>query len=167
MDHEFLSYLKQILSWICLISRNVTTDVIMVSRGYWSKNTFHLHLKDAVYWHGSNWTKLIKGVIVACLDQTIPKGPLLSTVFAITQQMAEACRPFHIGQGLIYFSGFTALVPIKLCKDGSILWDVEEKWSDTFSISEIKCMKTRWYQRKSWFQTLDLKMLQSAPVLIK
>lgn len=81
--------------------------------------------------------------------------------------MEVVCMPFQIDQGLIYYGGFTALVPIELRKDGSILWDIERKWNDMLQISEIKCMKKRWYQRRSWFQTLDLKLLQSAPALIR
>lgn len=111
---------------------------------------------------------MFRHALVACLDQTIPNAPLLSTVFATAHQVLGcSCWPFKVDQGLIYYDGMTALVRIKLRKDGSILWELASKLNYALLIPEIKCMKKRWYQRQSWFQTLDLEMLQLAPALIR
>lgn len=63
--------------------------------------------------------------------------------------------------------GATALVPVKLQSDGSILWHIEMSWNSLLRVSNIQCMERRWYQRPSLYQTLDLEFPQSAPALIR
>lgn len=53
MDPEFLSYLRQTLSWICLTNRNEITSHITLSTGRWIIDTFCLDLTDVAYWYGS------------------------------------------------------------------------------------------------------------------
>lgn len=167
MDPKFLSTLKLTLSWICLLKRNKIKSHIALSTGLWFGDTFRLHLMDVVDWSGSSWTKTLGHAMVAGLDDIVPKAPLLSTAFPIAHQLAGVHAPIHVDEGLIYHGGLTALVPIELRKDGSILWHFEMRWNSLLKISDIKCMKGRWYQRRAWFQTEDLELLQSAPALIR
>lgn len=167
MDTEFLSTLKLTLSWICLLKRNLIRHHIALSKGYWFGETFHLDVMEVVDWSGRSWTKTLGHAIVVCLDHIVPQAPLLSAAFLIAYQLAGVHAPIHVDEGLIYHGGMTALVPIELRKDGSILWHFESRLNDLLKVSEIKCIKRHWYQRRSWFQTEDPELLQSAPALIR
>lgn len=169
-DPEFLSTLRQTLAWICLISRddgeNNKGQIILLSTGSWEVtdtfSSFHLHAVEVADWHGSGWTKGIKHAVVVCLDPMIPKTPLLRTVFPMACQLAAVRTPMHVERGLIFHGVFTALIPLELCQHGNILWEVEMKDDDFLLLSEIQCLQTN-----SWFQTLDLGLLSSAPTLIR
>lgn len=161
---DFLSTLTSTLSWICLVTRNEIENHIALCTGYWLGDTFHLCPMEITGWSCS-WTKTFNHAVVACLDHTVPENPLLLASFPIAHQLAAVHKPIQVDQGLIYHGGFTALVPIKMRSDGSVLWKF--KISDSLlMVHNIKCMKKRWYQRRSWYQTLDLDALQSAPALI-
>lgn len=122
---------------------------------------------EVVDWSGRSWTKTLGHAIVVCLDHIVPQAPLLSAAFLIAYQLAGVHAPIHVDGGLIYHGGMTALVPIEVRKDGSILWHFESRLNDLLKVSEIKCIKRHWYQRRSWFQTEDPELLQSAPALIR
>ena len=173
-DPEFLSTLRQTLAWICLMCRddgeNNKGEIILLSTGSWkvadtspSSSSFHLHAVEVADWHGSGWTKGIKHAVVVCLESMVPKTPLLRTVFPLAHQLAAVCTPLHVERGLIFHGGFTALIPLELCQHGSILWEVVMKDDDLLQLSEIQ----KSLQTHSWFQTLDLSLLSSAPAIVR
>lgn len=170
-DPAFLSTLRQTLAWICLSSRddgeNHKGQNIFLSTGSWVTDTsFHLHAVKVPDWHGSGWTKAFKRAVVVCPDYDpmvpVPKTPLLRTVFLWARLLAAVCTPMHVENGLIFHGGFTALIPLEMCRHGSILWEVLMKDDDVLQLSEIKSLQTH-----SWFQTLDLGLLVSRPTLIR
>lgn len=164
-DPDFLSTLNSTLSWICLVTRNKIENHIALSTGYWLGDTFHLCPMEITEWSCS-WTKTFNQAVVACLDHTVPEDPFLLTSFPTAHQLAAVHKPLQVDQGLIYHGGITALVPIEMRSDGSILWKFEESGDSLLMVRNIKCMQRRWYQKRSWYQTLDLDVLQSAPALI-
>ena len=145
-------------------------EIILLSTGSWkaadtspSSSSFHLHAVEVADWHGSGWTKGIKHAVVVCLESIVPKTPLLRTVFPLARQLAAVCTPLHVERGLIFHGGFTALIPLELCQHGSILWEVVMKDDDLLQLSEIQ----KSLQTHSWFQTLDLSLLSSAPAIVR
>ena len=147
-------------------NNNNKGQIILLSTGSWeaadTSSSFHLHAVEVADWHGSGWTKGIKRAVVVCLDSMVPKTPLLRTVFPLARQLAAVCTPLHVERGLIFHGGFTALIPLELCQHGSILWEVVMK-DDDLQLSEIQ----KSLQTHSWFQTLDLSLLSSAPAIVR
>lgn len=145
MDPEFLSTLKGTLSWICLLKHIVIRHHIALSKGYWVADTFHLHPIEVIDWSNQSWTQTVGHAIVASLDDSVQQAPLLSTTFPLAHQLAGVHAPIWVDEGLIFHGGMTALVPIELCDDGTVLWHFEGRLDDLLNVADIECIKTGWF----------------------
>lgn len=161
MNPDLLSTLKETLSWICLLKRHAIRHHIALSKGYWDADTFRLHPMELVDWSDRSWTQTLGHAMVASLDDSVPQAPLLSAAFPLAHQLAGVHAPLYVEDRLIYHGGTTALVPIELRDDGTVIWHFEGRLDDLLNVSEIKCIRT------GWFQTEDLDLLHSAPALIR
>lgn len=160
-DLKLVSSFKSSLSWICLLKRNEVKDRISVSRGYWDCDRFFLEEEMLpVDWSGSCWIDTLQHGIIASLDLSIPRTPLLSTTFPIAFQLAAVSTPSRCENGWYFFGGMTALVPVEKRADGTILWHFESAEDNVLARSRLQSLKGRWYQ------TANLDELVSSPALI-
>lgn len=162
LDPESVEMLKSTLTWICLLFRCPVDNELCVSRGQWNDKKFTLLPLRPVDWRQSCFKKLFIHGIVATIEESIPRHPVLSATMPIMFLLTGVNYAIPVGEGIIFYGVFSAMIPMRKLSDGSILWHVEndQTRSSNLRVSQIQALKRPWYKTK------DVNFLQQAPALL-
>ncbi|OJJ08275.1 hypothetical protein ASPVEDRAFT_392968 [Aspergillus versicolor CBS 583.65] len=101
------------------------------------------------------WFDLFEGGLIAVQPDTVLSGResmFLQADFHLMLQIAAVEYPVLVDEGLVLVGYSTALIPVKLIDDKTILWHLEvAKQESQIKIEELSAIKGSWLK----FKTLD------------
>ncbi|KAL4909755.1 hypothetical protein BDW74DRAFT_143666 [Aspergillus multicolor] len=143
------------LFWMCLAFRNPIEGSVAVSSGYLDcgrEKQFVLRpLSKAPRLDSSCWHSLFNSAVIAISPGSdMPKRHWLEVDFQTMVRLAAVEYTVRAGEGLVLLGYSTALIPIELQDNVTILWHLEIcSHDEQFKITELEATQ------KNWLRTLD------------
>ncbi|KAL4922784.1 hypothetical protein BDW62DRAFT_171747 [Aspergillus aurantiobrunneus] len=155
--------LWELLRWLCLTFRRPKKGTISLSTCKSGRVEVGLQqLYPAMPDNKCCWFSLFDSAVIAAEAQTsIDQEMLLETEFHLMLQLAAVEYPVLVDKGLILMGYSTALVPVRLFDDETVLWHLETASHDSqLKVTELTSIKG------SWLKTPKLEDLQSKKALV-
>ncbi|KAL3462660.1 hypothetical protein BJX64DRAFT_299412 [Aspergillus heterothallicus] len=135
--------------WIALTFREPYKDAVCLSTCETYDAVARLRILSPAPTDGTScWFGLFEGAVVAVEPNTMwTQTMLLETELDLMVQIAAVSYPVLVDSGLVLTGYSTALVPVKLLDDNTILWHLEiAKHDSQIKASELSSSKGDWYK---------------------
>lgn len=149
--------LRSLLVWLCLTFRQPNQGSVCLSTCKVEGQEVALQeLSAAAPDDRSCWLRLFKTAVVAVEDHVhISEQRFLDMDFLHLLQLAAVEYPISVDTGLVLMGFSTALIPIQMVNDTTILWHLETGPPDAqLKVDELQATKT------DWLKTTDFEDLR-------